>query len=270
LYCTVQYQECLREQDNNAAESLASIHNNSANNEPRDVSAVGNVGGDHAINNNDCDVALVNNLGDTEIIHDSCGTRPDVHVDNQSGMGDDVGDINNGSPSPGLDNGFEIGWPNNIEPREFAAVRNVGGGHSINNNHFDVAVVNNVGNNEIIHNNCGTGPDINIGDQIGVVDVIAALNSDRMMWLSCSSNVNLCNNQKLLVIPTLIMKTRNKEEMTVPTIQLDKQEKTLTLAVKLQQGLALAKLLDIMNLEQKTVRNWPVYHQSHTYESNLH
>ena len=41
-------------------------------------------------------------------------------------------------------------------------------------------------------------------------------------------------------------------------MQLDKCEKTLTLAIKLRQGLALAKLLEIMNLEQKTVRNWPV------------
>jgi hypothetical protein len=122
MYCTVHYQEYLREQDNNAAESLASIRNNSANIEPRDVSAVGNIGGDHAINNNNHDVALVNNIGDTEIIHDSCGTGPEVHVDNQSGVGDVVGDIDNGSPSSGLDNGFEIGRLNNIEPREFAAV----------------------------------------------------------------------------------------------------------------------------------------------------
>jgi hypothetical protein len=57
---------------------------------------------------------------------------------------------------------------------------------------------------------------------------------------------------------TLIMKTKNKKEMTVSTMQLDKQEKTLTLAIELRQGLALAKLLDIMNLEQKTVRDWPV------------
>ncbi len=48
----------------------------------------------------------------------------------------------------------------------------------INNNHFDVAVVNNVGNNDVIHDSCGTGPDINVGDQIGMVDVVAALNSD--------------------------------------------------------------------------------------------
>jgi hypothetical protein len=124
------------------------------------------------------DVALVNNVGDTEFIHNSCGTGPDVHVDNQSGVGDVVGDIDNGSPSPVLDNGFEIGQLNDIEPREFAAVGNIGGGHLINNNHFDVAVVNNVGHNEIIHDSCGTGPDINAGDHIGVVDVIAALNSD--------------------------------------------------------------------------------------------
>ncbi len=54
------------------------------------------------------------------------------------------------------------------------------------------------------------------------------------------------------------------------TMQLDKQERTLTLAIKLQQGLALAKLLDTTNLEQKTVWDWPVCQQSHTYESNLH
>ncbi len=41
--------------------------------------------------------------------------------------------------------------------------------------------------------------------------------------------------------------------MAVLAMQLDEQEKTLTLAVKLQQGLALAKLLDVMNSEQKTV-----------------
>jgi hypothetical protein len=164
LYCTVHsYQHYLRGQDNNAAESLASICNNSANNEPPDVSAVGNVGGDHAINNNNRDVAFVNNDGYTEIIHHSYGTGPDVHVDNRLGMGDVVGNIDNGSPSPSLDNSFEIGWLNNIEPCEFAAVGNVGGGHSINNNHFDVAVVNNVGNNEIIINGCDTGPDINYG-----------------------------------------------------------------------------------------------------------
>ena len=98
LFCTLQYQLYQHGQDNNAAESLASIHDNSGNNEPRDVSAVGNVGGDHAINNNNRDVALVNNVGDTEIIHNSCGTGPDIHVDNQSGMGVVVGDIDNGSP----------------------------------------------------------------------------------------------------------------------------------------------------------------------------
>jgi hypothetical protein len=67
-------------------------------------------------------VALVNNVGDTEIIHNSCGTGPDIHVDNQLVVGNIVGDIDNGSPSPGLDNSFEIGQFNNIEPREFAAV----------------------------------------------------------------------------------------------------------------------------------------------------
>jgi hypothetical protein len=78
------------------------------------------------------------------------------------------------------DNGFEVGRLNNIEPRELVPVRNIGGGHLINNNHFDVAVVNNVGNNEFINDSCATGSDINVdvGDQMGVVDLVAALNSD--------------------------------------------------------------------------------------------
>jgi hypothetical protein len=37
--------------------------------------------------------------------------------------------------------------------------------------------LNNVGNNEIVNDSCATGPDINVGDQMGMVDVIAALNS---------------------------------------------------------------------------------------------
>ncbi len=57
-------------------------------------------------------MALVNNIDDTESIHDSCGTGPDIHIDNQLGMGDLVGDIDNDSPSPGLDKGFEIEWLN--------------------------------------------------------------------------------------------------------------------------------------------------------------
>ncbi len=121
---------------------------------------------------------VVNNVGDTEIIHDSCGTGPDIHVDNQAGMGDVVGDNDNGSPSPGGDNGFEVRQLNNIEPCDVAAVGNVGGGHAINNNHCDVAVMNNVGNNEFVNNSCATGPDINVGDQMGMVDAVAALNSD--------------------------------------------------------------------------------------------
>jgi len=145
LFCTLYYQLYQRGQENNAAKSLTSICNNSGNNEPRDVSAVRNVGGDHAINNNNCDVAVMNNVGDTEIIRDSCGIGPDVHVDNRLGVGDIVGDNDNGSPSPGGDNSFEVGQLNNIEPCDVAAVGNVGGGHAINNNHCDVAVVNNVG-----------------------------------------------------------------------------------------------------------------------------
>jgi hypothetical protein len=43
-----------------------------------------------------------------------------------------------------------------------------------------------------------------------------------------------------------------------------------TLALELQQGLVLAKVLDIMNSEQKTVWDWPVCQRSHTYKSNLH
>jgi hypothetical protein len=177
-FYTLHYQLYQHGQENNAAESLASIRNNSGNNGPRDVSADNNVGGDHAINNNNRDVAVVNNVDDTEIIHDSCGTGPDVHIDHRSGMGDSVGDNDNGSQSPGGDNGFEVGQLNNIEPRDVAAVGNAGGSHAINNNHCDVAVVNNVGNNEFVNDSCATGPDINVGDQKGMVDIVAALNSD--------------------------------------------------------------------------------------------
>ncbi len=105
-------------------------------------------------------------------------TAPDVHVDNWLGVGDVVGNNDNGSPSPGGDNSFEVGRLNNIELRDVAAVGKAGGGHGINDNHHDVAVVNNVSNTEFINESCGTGPDINVGDQTGVVDVIAALNSD--------------------------------------------------------------------------------------------
>jgi hypothetical protein len=164
LFCTLHYQLYQRGQENNAAESLASIHYNIGNNELGDVSAVGNVGGDHAINNNNCDVAVMNNVGDTEIIHDSCGTGPDVHVDNRLGMEDGIGDNDNGSPSPGGDNGFEARQLNNIKPHDVAAVGNVGGGHAINNNHCDVAVMNNVSNIEFVNDSCATGPDINVGD----------------------------------------------------------------------------------------------------------
>ncbi len=161
---TTHYQLYQRGQANNAAESLASIHNNSCNNEPRDVSAVGNVVGDDTINNNNHVVAIMNNVGGTEIIHDSCGTGPDVHVDNWLGVGDVVGDNDNDSLSPGGGNSFEVGQLNNIEPRDVVAVGNVSGGHVINNNHCDVAVVNNVGNDEFVNDSCATGPDINIGD----------------------------------------------------------------------------------------------------------
>jgi hypothetical protein len=178
LFCTLHYQLYLRGQDNNAAESFASTHNNSSNNEPCDVSAVGNVDGDHAINNNNRDVAFVNNIGDTEIIHDSCGIGPDVHIDNWLGVGDIDGDNANGSLSHGGDNGFEVGGFNNIEPWDVAAVGNVGGDHTVNNNHCDVAVVNIVGNTEFINDSCGTGPDINVDDQMGMVDIVAALNSE--------------------------------------------------------------------------------------------
>jgi hypothetical protein len=177
-FCTLHYRLYQCGKENNAAQSLASIRNNSGNNDPRDVTDVGNVGGDHAIINNNRDAAVMNNVDDTEIIHNSCGTGPDIHIDNRSGVGDVVGDNDNGSPSPGGDNGFEVRQLNDIEPRDVAAVGNVGGGHAINNNHCDVAVVNNVGNNEFMNDSCATGPDINIGDRMGVVDVVAALNSD--------------------------------------------------------------------------------------------
>jgi hypothetical protein len=95
-FCNVHHQLYQCWQENNAAESLATIRNNSGNNEPRDVSAVGNVGGDHAINNNNHNVAVVNNIGDTQIMHNSCGTGPDINVENWLGVVDIVGDNDNG------------------------------------------------------------------------------------------------------------------------------------------------------------------------------
>jgi hypothetical protein len=93
-------------------------------------------------------------------------------------VGDIVGDDDNGSPSPGGEHSFEVKRFNNIEPCDVAAVGNVGGGHAINNNHCNEAVMNNVVNTEFINNSCGTGPDINIGDQMSVVNIVAALNSE--------------------------------------------------------------------------------------------
>ncbi len=178
MFCTLHYQLYQGGQENNAAKSLASVHNNSGNNEPCDVSAVGNVGGDHDINNNNRGVAVVNNVSDTESIHNSCGTRPDVNIDNRLGMVDVVSDNDNGSPSPSGDVGFEVKQINKVEPRDVDPVGNIGGDHAINNNHHDVAVVNNVGNTEFINNSCGTGPDISVGNQTSMVDVVAAINSE--------------------------------------------------------------------------------------------
>jgi hypothetical protein len=209
VFCTLHYQLYLCGQDDNAGESLASICNNSGNNEPHDVSAVGNIGGDHAINNNNRDVVFVINVGDTEIIHDGCGTGPDVHVDNWSSVGDLVGDNDNGSPSPGGDSGFEVRWLNNIELRDVATVGSVGGGHAINNNHCDVAAVNSVGNTEFINDSCGTGLDINVGDQMGMVDIIAALNSEPRDVAISQQQLTSLQQPEIVVIPTLIMKTRN-------------------------------------------------------------
>jgi hypothetical protein len=77
--------------------------------------------------------------------------------------------------------GYALLWQislNNIDLHDVAAVGNVGGGHAINNDHRDVAVVNNVGNTEFINDSCGTGPDINIGNWTGMVDIVAAINSE--------------------------------------------------------------------------------------------
>ncbi len=91
-----------------------------------------------------------------------------------------------------------------------------------------------------------------------MVDIVEALNSDPHDVAILQQQRTSSQQPEIVGNTTLIMKTRNKEEMTVKTMQLEDQEKTLTLAIKLQQGLALAKLLDIMNLEQKTVWDWPV------------
>jgi hypothetical protein len=99
-------------------------------------------------------VADVNNAGASEIIYDSHGTGPDVNVENWPGVVDIFGVNDNGSTSPGGDNNFEVRWINNIEPRDVAAVGNIGGGHAINNIRRDVAVVNNIGNTKFINDSC--------------------------------------------------------------------------------------------------------------------
>ncbi len=189
-----------------------------------------------------------------------------TYVDNWSGVGDVVGDIDNGSPSPSLDNSFEFGWPTNIKPHEFAAVGNVGGCHAINNNHCDVAVVNNVGDNEIIHNSCVTGLDINVGDQIGVVDVLAALNSDPCDVAILQQQGT--SSQQPEILGNTNINNENQKQGGDDSVNNATGQARET--INLQQGLALAKLLDIMNSEQKTVWDWPVCQRSHTYESNLH
>ncbi len=215
-------------------------------------------------------MGFVNNIGDTEIIHDSCGTGPDVHVDSRSGVGGIIGDNDNGSLSPGVDNGFEVWQLNNIEPREFAAVGNVGGGHAINNNHFDVDVVNNVGNTEFINNSCGTGPDINVGDWMGVVDVVAALNSDpRDVAILQQQRASL---QQPEIVGNTNINNENQEQggdNSVDNATRQARENPDT-GRWITTRTGTGKLLDTMNSEQKTVRDLPVCQQSHTYESNLH
>jgi hypothetical protein len=206
--CTLHYQLYQHGQESNAAESLASICNNSGNNEPRDVSAVGNIGGDHAINNNNCDVAVMNNIGDTEIIQDSCGTGPDINNDNWLGVVDIVGDNDNGSPLPSGDNSFDIRQINNIEPCDIAAVGHTGGDHAMNNNHHDVVVMNNVSNTKFINDSCGTGPDINVGNQTGVVDVVAAINSEPPDVAILQQHRTSLKQPEIFGNTNIIMKTR--------------------------------------------------------------
>jgi hypothetical protein len=102
-----------------------------------------------------------------------------------------------------------------------------------------------------------------------MVDVVAALNSDprdvAILQQQCTSL------QQLEIIGNTNINNENQEQGGDDSGYVTRQaRKTLTLAIELQQGLALAKLLDIMNLEQKTVWDWPVCQRSHTYESNLH
>jgi hypothetical protein len=70
-------------------------------------------------------VAVVNKIGDSKIIHNSCGTGPGVNIKNWLGVVDVVGANDNGSPSPGGDDGFEVGRINSIQLRDVAAVGNL-------------------------------------------------------------------------------------------------------------------------------------------------
>ncbi len=68
---------------------------------------------------------FVNNIGDTEIIYNSCGTGPDVNIENWTGVVEVIGDNDNGSPSLSGDNGFEVGRINNIEPRDVVVMQSI-------------------------------------------------------------------------------------------------------------------------------------------------
>ena len=131
------------------------------------------------------------------------------------------------------DNGFEVGQLNNIEPCDVAAVGNVGGGHAINNNHCDVAVVNNVGNNEFVNDSFATVPDINVGDQIGVVDVVAALNSDPHDVAILQQQRT--SSQQPEIVGNTNINNENQEQGGDDSVDnaTKRARKTLTLAVKL-------------------------------------
>ncbi len=71
--------------------------------------------------------------------------------------------------------------------------------------------MNNVGNNEIINDSCGTEPDINNGDPMGVVDVVAALNKSDLRDLAILQQQRTSSQQPEIVGNTNI-NIKNQEQ----------------------------------------------------------
>jgi hypothetical protein len=105
---------------------------------------------------------------------------------------------------------------------------------------------------------------------MGMVDIVAALNSDPHDVAILQQQRT--SSQQPEIIGNTNINNENQErggDDSVNNATRRARENPDT-GRQITARLALAKLLGIMNLEQKTVQDWPVCQQSHTYKSNLH